>query len=253
MRITTVQLPAVNTPQFDWVLSRLPRRPQPVPPIYQPEVVANAIVYAGDHPERREYWVGASTVGTLIGDKFAGGILDRYLGRTGFSSQQTPQPQPKDAPANLWEPADGPDGHDHGAHGRFDDRATSRAPQVWASRHHGVIGAVAGVAAAGVAVGSAALLRLDVGAPEVAVHQARGDALAEDRVDGRQADPQLAARVRRRPRDRPGGDLGLVDRRHRLRVLSQARADPVELRRVEPGELDEADLDVRAFVDQLGA
>jgi NAD(P)-dependent dehydrogenase (short-subunit alcohol dehydrogenase family) len=158
VHITMVQLPAVNTPQFDWVLSRLPHRAQPVPPIYQPEVAARAIVYAGDHPQRREYWVGAPTVATLIGDKFAGGLLDRYLGRTGFSSQQTPEPRPADAPANLWEPVDGPDGHDHGAHGRFDDRATSRSPQLWASRHHGAVGAAV-IAAAGVAAGSAAFLR----------------------------------------------------------------------------------------------
>jgi NAD(P)-dependent dehydrogenase (short-subunit alcohol dehydrogenase family) len=156
--ITMVQLPAVNTPQFDWVLSRLPRRPQPVAPIYQPEVAARAVVYAGDHPHRREYWVGGSTVGTLVGDKFAGGLLDRYLGRTGVDSQQTEQPQPPDAPANLWEPADGPDGRDYGAHGRFDDRATSRSPQLWASRHHGLLtaAAAAGLAAVG---GAAALLR----------------------------------------------------------------------------------------------
>jgi hypothetical protein len=93
----------------------------------------------------------------MIGDKFASGLLDRYLGRTGFGSQQTPEPQPADAPANLWEPVDGPDGHDHGAHGRFDDSASARSPQVWASRHHGLLGA-AGLAAAGVAA-SAALLR----------------------------------------------------------------------------------------------
>ena len=159
VHITMVQLPAVNTPQFDWVLSRLPNRPQPVPPIYQPEVVAGAILYAGDHPQRREYWVGGSTVATLIGDKFAGGLLDRYLGRTGFGSQQTDEPQPADAPANLWEPADGPDGHDHGAHGRFDDRSTSHSPQLWASRHHGLLGAAAaGLVAVGAAAGGAAAL-----------------------------------------------------------------------------------------------
>ena len=159
VHITMVQLPAVNTPQFDWVLSRLPNRPQPVPPIYQPEVVAGAILYAGDHPQRREYWVGGSTVGTLIGDKFAGGLLDRYLGRTGFGSQQTDEPQPADAPANLWEPADGPDGRDHGAHGRFDDRSTSHSPQLWASRHHGLLGAAAaGLVAVGAAAGGAAAL-----------------------------------------------------------------------------------------------
>jgi NAD(P)-dependent dehydrogenase (short-subunit alcohol dehydrogenase family) len=160
VHVTMVQLPAVNTPQFDWVLSRLPRRPQPVAPIYQPEVAARAIVYAGDHPKRREYWVGAPTVGTLIGDKFAGGLLDRYLGWTGYSSQQTHEPQPADAPANLWDPADGPDGHDYGAHGRFDDQAVSRSPQLWASRHHGIVGAVAGgLGVAGLVAGAAALLR----------------------------------------------------------------------------------------------
>ncbi|MDT0352584.1 SDR family oxidoreductase [Pseudonocardia charpentierae] len=159
VHITMVQLPAVNTPQFDWVLSKLPRRPQPVPPIYQPEVVARAILHAGDHPERREYWVGGSTVGTLIGDKFAGGLLDRYLGRTGIDSQQTDEPQRADAPTNLWEPADGPDGRDHGAHGRFDDQATSRSPQLWASRHHGLLGAAAaGLVAVGAAAGGAAAL-----------------------------------------------------------------------------------------------
>jgi NAD(P)-dependent dehydrogenase (short-subunit alcohol dehydrogenase family) len=155
--ITMVQLPALNTPQFDWVLSRLPRRPQPVPPIYQPEVAARAIVYAGDHPQRREYWVGASTVGTLIGDKFAGGLLDRYLGRTAYDSQQTDEPEPRDAPANLWEPVDGPGGRDFGAHGRFDDQASSRSPQLWAGRHHGLLtAAAAALAAVG---GAAALLR----------------------------------------------------------------------------------------------
>ena len=159
VHITMVQLPAVNTPQFDWVLSKLPKRPQPVAPIYQPEVVARAILHAGDHPMRREYWVGGSTVGTLIGDKFAGGLLDRYLGRTGIDSQQTDEPQPADAPANLWEPADGPDGRDHGAHGRFDDQATSRSPQLWASRHHGLLGAAAaGLVAVGAAAGGAAAL-----------------------------------------------------------------------------------------------
>jgi NAD(P)-dependent dehydrogenase (short-subunit alcohol dehydrogenase family) len=161
VHITMVQLPAVNTPQFDWVLSKLPKRPQPVAPIYQPEVVARAILHAGDHPMRREYWVGGSTVGTLFGDKFAGGLLDRYLGRTGIDSQQTEEPQPADAPANLWEPADGPDGRDHGAHGRFDDQAMSHSPQLWASRHHGLLGAAAAglVAVAGAAGGAAALLR----------------------------------------------------------------------------------------------
>ncbi len=89
VRVTMVQMPAVNTPQFSWVLSRLPRHAQPVPPIYQPEVAARAVVFAADHPRRREYWVGSSTVGTLVANAVAPGLLDRYLGRTGFSSQQT--------------------------------------------------------------------------------------------------------------------------------------------------------------------
>ena len=141
VRVTMVQMPAVNTPQFDWVLSRLPRRAQPVPPIYQPEVAAKAVVYAADHPRRREYWVGGTTAATLVANAVAPGLLDRYLARTGFSSQQTDQPRPPDLPVNLWEPAD--EGRDYGTHGRFDDRSTSRSPQLWASQHHGTLAAVA--------------------------------------------------------------------------------------------------------------
>jgi hypothetical protein len=154
VRITMVQLPAVNTPQFDWVKSRLPHKAQPVPPIYQPEVAARAIAYAADHPGRREYWVGGSTVATLIANAVAPGVLDRYLARTGFKSQQDKPDRSPGQPANLWQPADGPGGPDHGAHGRFDDRAVHRSAQVWASQHHGLL-AVAGAgllaAAAGVA------------------------------------------------------------------------------------------------------
>lgn len=137
---TMVQLPAVNTPQFDWVLSRLPRRAQPVPPIYQPEVAARAIVYAAEHPRRREYWVGGSTIGTLLGDKVFPGLLDRYLARTGISSQQTEQPRDPEQPVNLWSPVD--DTRDFNAHGRFDNRAQERSPQVWMSQHHGLLGAL---------------------------------------------------------------------------------------------------------------
>ena len=89
VHVTMVQMPAVNTPQFSWVLSRLPRKAQPVPPIYQPQLAAKAILYAADHPRRREYWVGGSTVATLAANAVAPGLLDRYLARTGFSSQQT--------------------------------------------------------------------------------------------------------------------------------------------------------------------
>ncbi|MVU81358.1 SDR family NAD(P)-dependent oxidoreductase [Nocardia sp. ET3-3] len=146
VHVTMVQMPAVNTPQFSWVLSRLPRQAQPVPPIYQPEVAAHAVVHAADHPRRREYWVGGSTVGTLIANAIAPGVLDRYLARTGFDSQQTDRPRPADQPANLWEPADGPGGHDYGAHGLFDDRSTGHSLQLWASQHHGLLGRMAGAA-----------------------------------------------------------------------------------------------------------
>jgi NAD(P)-dependent dehydrogenase (short-subunit alcohol dehydrogenase family) len=152
VHVTMVQMPAVNTPQFDWVLSRLGRHAQPVPPIYQPEIAARAVVYAADHPRRREYWVGASTVGTLLGDKFIPGLLDRYLARTGYDSQQTQQPRDARQPRNLWEPAD--TATDFGAHGSFDSRSTPRAPQLWASHHHGLIAAAGAglIALAGVAL-----------------------------------------------------------------------------------------------------
>jgi NAD(P)-dependent dehydrogenase (short-subunit alcohol dehydrogenase family) len=145
VRITEVHLPALNTPQFDWVLSRLPNRPQPVPPIYQPEVAARAIVWASEHP-RRELWVGATTSMTIRADKAAPGMLDRYLGRTGVGSQQTDEPADPDRPANLWEPVPG----DRGAHGRFDDRARRRSVQLWATTHRGILGLAA--AAAGLLV-----------------------------------------------------------------------------------------------------
>jgi NAD(P)-dependent dehydrogenase (short-subunit alcohol dehydrogenase family) len=134
VRVTMVQLPAVNTPQFGWVLSRLARRAQPVPPIYQPEVAARAIVAAADRPRRRERWVGMSTVFTLLGDKFIPGVLDHYLARTGYSSQQTDSPRHPGQPANLWVPADNRKGTDRGAHGDFDNVAHRRNPQRWLSR-----------------------------------------------------------------------------------------------------------------------
>ena len=155
VHVTMVQMPAVNTPQFSWVLSRLPRHPQPVPPIYQPELAAKAVLFAADHPKRREYWVGGSTMGTLLANAVAPGLLDRYLARTGFDSQQTDQPRDPDQPANLWQPADGAGKKDYGAHGVFDNQSKPDSMQVWASQHHGVLAlAGAGVAAmAGLALG----------------------------------------------------------------------------------------------------
>ncbi|MBD3783023.1 MAG: SDR family oxidoreductase [Micrococcales bacterium] len=152
VRVTMVQMPAVNTPQFSWVLSRLPDHAQPVPPIYQPEVAARAVLFAADHPRRREYWVGASTVGTLAANALVPGLLDRYLGRTGFSSQQTGDPRPADQPANLWEPADGPDGRDFGAHGVFDGRAHAHSPQQWVAHHYPALAAAGGALLAAGAV-----------------------------------------------------------------------------------------------------
>ncbi len=150
VRVTMPQLPAVNTPQFSWVLSRLTRRAQPVPPIFQPELAARAIRYAAEHPRRREYWVGSSTAATLLANAVAPGILDRYLAKTGFDSQQTAAPREPTDPANLWEPADGPDGHDFGAHGDFDAQARRRDPQLWASQHHATVGFAASVLVGGV-------------------------------------------------------------------------------------------------------
>jgi len=139
VHITMVQMPAVNTPQFSWVLSRLPRHPQPMPAIYQPEVAAQAVLHAADHPQRREYWVGSTTAATLASNALMPGLLDRYLARTGFDSQQTPEPRAPDAPVNLWEPADRD--RDFGAHGIFDDTSHSRSTQPWASQHHGAVAA----------------------------------------------------------------------------------------------------------------
>jgi NAD(P)-dependent dehydrogenase (short-subunit alcohol dehydrogenase family) len=151
VRVTSVAMPGVNTPQFTWVLSRLPQKAQPVPPFYQPEVAARGVLFAADHPERRAYWVGAATAGTILANRVAGGLLDRYLARTGVSSQQTGEPRPPDQPVNLWEPVDGEDGRDFGAHGPFDDRAHAHSPQQWASQHRRAIA----VAALGLAGGTA--------------------------------------------------------------------------------------------------
>ncbi|MFL5267850.1 MAG: SDR family oxidoreductase [Stellaceae bacterium] len=135
VRLVMVHLPAVNTPQFDWALNKTGTRPQPVPPIYQPEVPARAIVATALHPERREVWVGLPTVKAIVANKLAPGLLDRYLAKNGYSAQLTGEPVPLDAPANLFTTADG----DYGAHGRFDDRARAVSLQAIAGRHRGAI------------------------------------------------------------------------------------------------------------------
>src|SRR5512146_332606 len=119
VQTTMVQMPALNTPQFGWVKSRLPRKAQPVPPIFQPEVAARAIYHAAHHPERREYYVGFSTVKAIFGNKLVPSFADHYLARTGYESQLYDGPENPNRPNNLWEPVAG----DHGAHGAFGERA----------------------------------------------------------------------------------------------------------------------------------
>jgi short-subunit dehydrogenase len=144
VHVTMVQLPAVNTPQFGWVRSRLPNRAQPVPPIFQPEVAARAIVWAATH-RRRELYVGWPSVKAIVfGAKLLPSVGDWYLGRTGFRSQQTKTPRDPSAPDNLYEPVPG----DHGAHGTFDRRARSSSFELLSSIHRGaVITAVSGALA----------------------------------------------------------------------------------------------------------
>ncbi|MBA2557966.1 MAG: SDR family oxidoreductase [Chloroflexi bacterium] len=144
VRLTMVNLPAVNTPQFGWVKSRLPRQAQPVPPIFQPEVAAEAIVWAADHGPR-ELNVGAPTSLAILGNRFLPGLLDRYMANAAWDGQMTDQPADDDRPHNLWEPVSG----DRGAHGSFDDRSRDRSPQLWFATHRrpalAAVAAVAGV------------------------------------------------------------------------------------------------------------
>jgi hypothetical protein len=147
VHLTMVQLPALNTPQFDWVKSRLPHRAQPVPPIFQPEVAARAIYWAS-HQRRREVYVGWPTVKAILGGaRIAPGYGDRRLAEMGYRAQQTDEPEDPNRPHNLWESVAG----DHGAHGRFDDRARSSSWQLWASMHRRWI-AVAGLGVLGLAL-----------------------------------------------------------------------------------------------------
>jgi NAD(P)-dependent dehydrogenase (short-subunit alcohol dehydrogenase family) len=144
VHLCMVQMPALNTPQFSWGRTHLPRHPQPVPPIFEPEVAAKAIVYAAHH-RRREIYVGGPTAITIIGNKIAPGLGDHYLGRTGYSSQQTDQHVNGDRPDNLFEPAD--DEHDFGTRGIFD--AHSRSWQLDADLHRGTLSAGVALLAAG--------------------------------------------------------------------------------------------------------
>lgn len=160
--VTMVQLPAVNTPQFSWVESRLDRRPQPVPPIYQPEVAARGVCWALDHPRRRERWVGASTAVTIAANAVVPGLLDRYLARNGIESQLTDQPDSGRSRGNLWSPGDR--SRDAGAHGSFDDVAHGHSWQQVLARPAALIGAGAiGAFAAGHAWSARTSSRRDSG------------------------------------------------------------------------------------------
>jgi NAD(P)-dependent dehydrogenase (short-subunit alcohol dehydrogenase family) len=143
IRVTMVQLPALNTPQFSWARTKMDRKPQPVPPIFQPEVAAEAIVWAARNP-RRELYVGWPTVKTILGNRLLAGAADRYLARTGFEAQQTDEPVEPDREDNLFEPISG----DVGAHGEFDREAKPGSLQLWATRHRDWLAFAASVGAA---------------------------------------------------------------------------------------------------------
>jgi NAD(P)-dependent dehydrogenase (short-subunit alcohol dehydrogenase family) len=145
VKVSLVQLPGLNTPQFNWVRTRLTKHPQPVPPIYQPEVAARAIAWAAEHPQR-ELWVGLPTAYTILGERVASGLMDRYLARTNIKAQEAAQPiDPTTRVDNLESPPPG----DPGAHGIFDDQSHPRSPQLWLATHKAVVAAGAALAGAG--------------------------------------------------------------------------------------------------------
>ena len=130
IQLSMVDLPAINTPQFDWALNKTGRRSQPVPPIFQPEVAARAIFFAATH-KRRDIWVGLSTVKAILANRIVPGLLDRYLAKAGYSGQLTDETLPPNAPSNLFEPVPGR----YGAHGRFDARARNASSAMFTERH----------------------------------------------------------------------------------------------------------------------
>ena len=141
VRLTTVQLPAVNTPQFSWIKTRMPRHPQPFPPIFQPEVIARSVYWVAHYP-RREFTIGWPAAKAISGDKFIPGLLDHYLAWMGYEAQQTNEAVEPDRPNNLYDPLPG----DYGAHGRFDDRPVDYSAQAWINRYRGWL-ALGGLAA----------------------------------------------------------------------------------------------------------
>jgi short-subunit dehydrogenase len=153
VHVTMVQMPALNTPQFDWARNKMPRRPQPVPPIFQPELAAEAIIFAA-YARRREVYVGGPTAKAIIANKIVPGLLDRYLGAVGYRKQMAREMADPQQPDNLFAPVPG----DRGAHGRFDSRATMRSAEFAAVRHRGLLVA-GGLAIAGIAAAAYAALR----------------------------------------------------------------------------------------------
>lgn len=143
VHVTMVQMPALNTPQFDWAENHMRHAPQPVAPVFQPELAARAIVWAATH-RRREVYVGMSTVKAILGNKLAPGWLDRYLGRTGYEAQQRAKPADPAGPSNLWQPVAGA----HRIHGPFDGEAKEHSLALWLDTHRPLALAAALVIAA---------------------------------------------------------------------------------------------------------
>jgi short-subunit dehydrogenase len=140
VHLTMVDLPAVNTPQFDWAMNKMGRKAKPVAPIYQPEVPARAIFFAATH-RRRQVWVGYPTVQAILANRIAPGLIDKYLAKAGYAGQLTDEPLSPNAPANLYEPVPG----NYAAHGRFDNRSKNRSWEMFTDRHRTAFWAAAGI------------------------------------------------------------------------------------------------------------
>jgi NAD(P)-dependent dehydrogenase (short-subunit alcohol dehydrogenase family) len=154
VHLTMVQLSAFNTPQFDWARACIDHQPQPLPPIFQPEVAAEAIYFAATH-RRREHWVGWPAAKAIISTKLFPGFLDQLLARTAYAGQHSEEWLAADREDNLYEPVAG----DHGAHGRFDARSQATSKQLWFSKHRVAIGVLAACATALALTGLRALSR----------------------------------------------------------------------------------------------
>jgi short-subunit dehydrogenase len=160
VKITTVLLPGVNTTQFEWTKNRMPNKPRPTGTIYQPEVAADAIVFAAEHPERKKILLGYPTVQATVGEKIIPGALDHYLAHAAWEGSQLPEPANHDKPDNFWRPLPG----DHGSHGPFDQQAWKNSPELFVTKHRGAF--LAGLAGVGVAAALAFALRRNGDTPK---------------------------------------------------------------------------------------